>query len=65
MAKTKKRPDGCLRCGRILKAPSASGMGPTCEKKSGFGKTGITGSMSSNEPAQAEGQVPMFPEVAV
>lgn len=60
MSKKKVRPNGCLRCGRILKSPSASGMGPTCEKKGLPASYGLGG----RPTPKAEGQVPMFQEGA-
>lgn len=40
MKKRKKKDGGCLRCGRRLKEPHPSGMGPTCRKKGYPGSAG-------------------------
>jgi len=50
MARKRKRPGGCIRCGRQLKNPSPSGMGPSCEKKH-------AAAMAARERREAEGQL--------
>lgn len=49
------RPGGCTRCGRRLKRPSASGMGPSCERKHAE-------AAAKTERKEAEGQLAMFEE---
>ena len=40
----------CTRCGRTLKAPTASGMGPTCERY-------VLGSKPKREPTTPRQEV--------
>lgn len=55
MRRKRKRPGGCLRCGRRLKNPTPSGMGPGCERKH-------AAAMAKLERKDAEGQLAMFDE---